>query len=86
MVTVGFDPSVVDDFFENVAHSDKMWIKFADGSEPDWVIPMEGSRNSVNAFKDCVAKLAPTQTQPFDNSNSTQPFSKGGKKAGEESF
>jgi hypothetical protein len=87
VVDIGIAQDSVDNFLENVAASDKMWIKFPDGNEAPWVADMTGSRNSVNAFKACINKIASSgqPTQPFSNggpqlfSDGTQPFSKNAK-------
>jgi hypothetical protein len=71
------DESVID-FLENVAHADKMWLKFLDGNETPWVADMRGSRNSVNSLQACVAKAiraaATPPSQPYSGGGNTQPF------------
>jgi hypothetical protein len=92
MVNFDIAPDAVDHFLEEVAHANKMWIRFTSGNETPWNTDMTGSRNSVNALKVCISvhlKRRGTQpygesrndggsTQPFGNGGSTQPFGNDG--------
>ena len=64
----------LDAFLELIAHADKMWVKFKSGNENPWRLSMRGSRGSVTAFRECLAKLdEPRETQPYMTGPKSQP-------------
>jgi len=85
-VTFGIVDASVNNFLEEFAHADKLWLRFTNGNETPWVADMVGSRNSVNSFKMCIGEMIKrngttqpysSSTQPYEsrsNGSSTQPF------------
>jgi opacity protein-like surface antigen len=70
-------------FLSDFAHADTMYIKFESGNESLWRITMNGSRDAVNAYRDCLGQIGESETQPFAETvpfNSTKSLDK------EESF
>jgi hypothetical protein len=74
-VSFAIAPGSVDHFLEEMAHADKMIVRFPNGNgETPWVANMTGSRNSVTSFKGCSAKIAGKMpSQPF-GSQPSQPY------------
>jgi len=62
MATIKADNSL--EVIRLFAAADRLVISYPNGDEPDWVLPMVGSRNATEAFSRCVgdirAAVAPT--------------------------
>ena len=77
VVTLGIKEDTENDFLGLIADASKMTVGFTQGTQPPLVADMRGSRDAVNVFRWCSAKideLAAGAPQPFAKRPAPQPF------------
>jgi hypothetical protein len=73
-----------ENFLNQFAEAEWMWIRFDEGTEKPWPAKMYGSRNAATMFRKCVINLIESRsTQPYGkppatSPQATQPYGKGG--------
>jgi len=67
-IFINIMPEDQEGFLHEVGEANTMWFRFAAASEWTWSFDMAGSRNSMNALRECIAKISqpvtPTYAQP----------------------
>ena len=67
---LSFDIKDLPSFLQLFAYANKMTIDFPQGNEPQWALKMDGGRDAIRAFEQCIA--APPRRAAYNSPAPTQ--------------